>query len=189
MCNIPRPVYQLGDNGRLEVLQEKDNFTQVISSFCIDNLQKEDGGPVAEVIVTDPGDCLDVVSFSEDTEEEEDDLKFEKLILIIISPISLFCIAVTGLVYLGKTFLRSPDNQKEKDKIILVNVFFSGLFYTYYVLFQHTNHSTFHVDCSNVVCRYSFLTIDLFSFDFIVCSQTFLSQCHFLSLASPSFGF
>ena len=65
MCNIPRPVYQLGEKGRLEVLQEKDNFTQVISSFCIDNLQKEDGGPVAEVIVTDPGDCLDVVSFSE----------------------------------------------------------------------------------------------------------------------------
>ena len=189
VCNIPRPVYQLGDNGRLGVLQQKDNFTQVISSFCIDNLQKEDGGPVAEVIVTDPADCLDVVSFSEDTEEEEDDLKFEKLILIIISPISLFCIAVTGLVYLGKTFLRSPDNQKEKDKIILVNVFFSGLFYTYYVLFQHTNHSTFHVDCSNVVCRYSFLTIDLFSFDFIVCSQTFLSQCHLLSLASPSSGF
>ena len=112
-------MYQLGDKGRLEVLQEKDNFTQVISSFCIDNLQKEDGGPVSEVIVTDPGDCLDVVSFSEDTEEEEDDLKFEKLILIIISPISLFCIAVTGLVYLGKTFLRSPEKQKEKDKIIL----------------------------------------------------------------------
>ena len=85
----------------------------MISSFCIDNLQKEHGGPVAEVIVTDPADCLDVVSFSEDTEEEEYELKFEKLILIIISPISLFCIAVTGLVYLGKTFLRSPDSFME----------------------------------------------------------------------------
>ena len=132
-------------------MQEEGDETsrKVINSFCIDNLVERSTGQVSEVIVTRMADCPDPdVSLS--GEEEE---KFEKVILRIVAPASLVCLVLTGIVYL---IFPSPQKQWAKDKIVLINVVFSGLFCALYLLFHLTNPSTFHIDCQNIPCRFSF---------------------------------
>ena len=57
----------------------------MISSFCIDNLVERSGGQVSEVIVTDPFDC---------SEDEDNDLNFDQLILKIAAPTKVSRIAL-----------------------------------------------------------------------------------------------
>ena len=116
----------------------------------MDNFVERSGGQVSEVIVTRTTDCPDVrVSGANEKEEEEE--KFEKVILRILAPASLVCLVLTGIIYL---IFPSPPKQWAKDKIVLINVVFSGLFCTLYLLFQLTNPSTFHLDCPNFLCRF-----------------------------------
>ena len=129
-----------------------ETFSKVINSFCIDNLVERSTGQVSEVIVTRTADCsYDDVRLSGATEEEEEEGKFKKVILRIVAPASLVCLVLTGIVYL---IFPSPQKQWAKDKIVLINVLFSGLFCALYLLFHLTNPSTFHIDCPNILCRF-----------------------------------
>ena len=130
-----------------------ETSSKVINSFCIDNLVERSTGQVSEVIVTRMADCpYHDVRLSGATKEEEEE-KFEKVILRIVALASLACLVLTGIVYL---IFPSPPKQWAKDKIVLINVVFSGLFCALYLLFHLTNPSTFHIDCPNILCRFVF---------------------------------
>ena len=115
----------------------------------MDNFVERSGGQVSEVIVTRTADCPDL-RLSGTIEDEEDQI-FEKVILRMVAPLSLVCLVLTGIVYL---IFPSPQKQWAKDKIVLINVVFSGLFCALYFIFHLTNPSTFHLDCPNILCRF-----------------------------------
>ena len=129
-----------------------ETSSKVINSFCIDNLVERSTGQVSEVIVTRMADCpYHDASLSGATKKEEEN--FEQNILRIVALASLVCLVLTGIVYL---IFPSPQKQWAKDKIVLINVVFSGLFCALYLLFHLTNPSTFHIDCPNILCRFVF---------------------------------
>ena len=136
--------------GRVEVVQEDSH--NVITSFCIDNLKENIGGQVSEVIVTRMDDCSGGGVLSGAQEEEVP--MFEKVILTIIAPASLLCLVLTGIAYL---IFPSPPKQWAKDKIVLINVVFTGLFCALYILFHFTNPLTFQLECPQILCRFEYI--------------------------------
>ena len=134
------------------VVQEDSH--NVITSFCIDNLKENIGGQVSEVIVTRMDDCSGGGVLSGAQEEEVP--MFEKVILTIIAPASLLCLVLTGIAYL---IFPSPPKQWAKDKIVLINVVFTGLFCALYILFHFTNPLTFQLECPQFLCRFEYILI------------------------------